>query len=117
MDKPRHVKVIRAIKFWWQRRTRGWDDSETWCLSESIARVIAPRLRRFREISYISPYNIAIEEWVLDLELMIFAFETIAADEDGSRTWQDDPAISLKVKHGLKLFSKRYLDLWWYPYE
>lgn len=117
MEKPLRVKIIREMKFWWQRRTRGWDDSETWSLAEPIARFIAPRLRRYREISYVYPYSATLDEWTRDLDLMIFAFDTIANDVDGSRDWQDDPAVSLKVKYGLKLFTKRYLDLWWHPYE
>lgn len=117
MKKPLHIRVLREIKFWWQRRSRGWDDSETWSLAEPIARFIAPRLRRFKDISYIPPYSISVDQWTKDLDLMIFTFETIAADEDGSREWQNNPVVSMKVKYGLKLFAKRYLDLWWYPYE
>jgi len=117
MEKPLYVKIIREIKFWWQRRTRGWDDRDTWSLAEPIAKLILPRLIRFREVSYVYPYNSTLDKWVSELDLMIFAFETIATDKDGMREWQNNPVVLLKVKEGLKLFSKRYLDLWWEPYE
>ena len=41
----------RYWKFLWQRWTRGFDDSETWSLYDTIARFILPRLKRFKEIA------------------------------------------------------------------
>jgi hypothetical protein len=44
-------KIKRTLKFFWQRRTRGFDDSETWNLDHRIAEFILPRLKLFREMS------------------------------------------------------------------
>ena len=43
----------RSLRFWWQRGTRGWDDSETWGLDGTLARFILPRLQRFKEVTKI----------------------------------------------------------------
>ena len=42
--------IKRAIKHWWQRRTRGWDDSDTYSLDITIAKFALPRFKRLREI-------------------------------------------------------------------
>ena len=39
----------RAFKWWWQRRTRGFDNRELWDLWYPLAEHIAPRLRAFAE--------------------------------------------------------------------
>lgn len=36
-----------ALHFW-QRWTRGWDDSDLWSLDASLAKIILPRLKEFR---------------------------------------------------------------------
>jgi hypothetical protein len=44
-------KIKRFFKFWWQRKTRGFDDSETWDLGDTtFFNWIHPRLVRFKEL-------------------------------------------------------------------
>jgi hypothetical protein len=40
----------RALTFWWQRRTRGFDDSELWSLDYTMCKFMAPRLRALQEM-------------------------------------------------------------------
>jgi hypothetical protein len=48
--KPNWVwSLVRPVKLWWQRRTRGWDDSELWSLDYTILKLVYPRLKAFRE--------------------------------------------------------------------
>ena len=38
---------------WWDRRTKGFDESETWSMDYSLAKLIAPRLKMFiKEFEY-----------------------------------------------------------------
>lgn len=37
-------------KRWWDRRTLGFDDSELWSLDYTIAKFIAPRLKKYMEV-------------------------------------------------------------------
>ena len=38
-----------TIKFWWQRKTRGFDDSDLWSLDNTIMKFVLPRLKAFRD--------------------------------------------------------------------
>jgi hypothetical protein len=98
----------RSLRFWWQRRTRGWDDSDTWGLDCTLAALIAPRLRRFKELNNGHPCDLTETEWDEHLDAMIRAFD-LAGRDLFERT--DDERRA--VKHGLRLFAKWYGHLWW----
>lgn len=115
------MKMNRTFKHWWQRRTRGWDDSETWDLDVTLARLIAPRLRRFLEVSngipisyfefddgkQVTPDEAALTAWHSDLAKMLKAFDRIA-----KMPWADD-VESPEVTEGLELFAKHFRELGW----
>lgn len=98
------------VRYFFQRRFRGWDDSETWCLDQSIAKFILPRLKRFKELNNGYPGDLDEEGWNQALDKMIFAFEWAASD--AKYEWADDGQYE-KVKEGLKLFQEYYFSLWW----
>jgi len=110
---PRKWK--RAINFFIQRRICGFDDSETWSLDHSLAKLILPRLKRFQSL-----HNEIMEpicdgegdDSPDDLDKMIIAFDIIANDPD----YYALPAFPEKeraVEEGLDLFRKHYSRLWW----
>ncbi len=109
--KAKMWRIRRAIKFWWQRQTRGWDDSELWNLDHSLAKLILPRLRAYAEIVSGYPADSTPEQWQADLQSMIDAFETISSEDYWEATSRDEEALD-KVLLGLKLFSHFYLSLW-----
>lgn len=98
----------RSIKHWWQRRTRGWDDSDTWSLDFTIAKFVLPRLKKFREIDFGYPGNMSEEEWREILDKMIYAMEFNAKDEIIM-----DKEENEKIQEGNKLFGKYFNSLWW----
>lgn len=107
MTKARRSLIRRSLLFWWQRQTRGWDDSDTWSLDYTLAGIIAPRLRRLREIigGKEAPGDMDFAEWDVILSKMVAAFEW----------WADDPFIKVEppeVKEGLALFAEHYGGLW-----
>lgn len=99
----------RAAKFWWQRRTRGWDDSELWNLDHSLAKLILPRLRAFEQITPCYPADISPEQWHADLRIMIASFEVIASDNYWDIRTAEQEA---ELQRGLDLFAKWYRALW-----
>ncbi len=99
--------IKRAIKFWFQRRIRGWDDSETWSLDFSLAKLILPRLKRFKELTIGVPASLTEEQWNEYLDDMIFAFEFLA-DENSL-----PEMVPERVRNGLDLFARWYRNLWW----
>lgn len=99
----------RARKFFWQRLTRGWDDSETWSLDHSLAKLILPRLKRFKQITIGIPGDMKEREWNDILDKMIASFEFAASEE----RWKATPEDYDKHKEGLQLFAEYYWALWW----
>lgn len=43
-------RLKRAIRYWYQRRVRGFDDGDIWNLDVEVAKFVLPRLRRLVEI-------------------------------------------------------------------
>lgn len=93
-----------------QRRERGFDDSELWSLDCTIAKFLAPRLRRFTEHHCGYPgYMKNEQEWNEILDKITIAFE-LMADDDNFLT--SDKEIHDKIESGLDLFRKYFHNLW-----
>jgi len=106
----RHHDYVRTIKHFVQRRIRGFDDSELWSLDHSLAKLILPRLKYFRNYAPGFPGCLSSEkEWEEILDKMIAAFE-FAASED---YWTYETEPHEKFHEGLKLFEEYYSSLWW----
>lgn len=99
----RKFPTKRDVRFLYQRLTRGWDDSETWSLDYSLAKIILPRLERYRDI--VPHDDISLE----DLDKMIAAFKFAGSEE----RWVAPHEEFLKHQEGLKLFADKYFGLWW----
>lgn len=99
----------RAIKFWWQRITRGWDDSETWSMDQSLAKRILPFLHAFQEIKNHHPDDLTMEQWTSHINEMIWGFLWYAEGKQYN-------CISLKTAerahNGINLFAKYFKHLW-----
>jgi len=91
-----------------QRIRRGFDDSETWSLRDTIANFIIPRLERYVEISK----NILDqdEELINDIEKFLIAMKLTARD-NGTLILTDEEEKQLD--EGLDAFPKIFLTLWW----
>jgi len=98
----------RDVRFLIQRITRGWDDSETFSLDYSLAKLIAPRLKRFAEVRGGYPSGMTDKEWQADLDKMVAAFEFAASNEH----WMAEPKEYEKHQEGIDLFAKHFFDLW-----
>lgn len=112
--------IKRIVEFFFQRRIRGFDDSDTWSLDVTLSRWIVPRLKRFKEVKMGIPgfdhidhennFDEAEKYWDECLDKMIEAFEIIAYDEGD---WVYSEVNRNKIDEGLDLFRKYFLNLWW----
>lgn len=100
----------REVEFAKQRQLRGFDDSETWSLTDTICRFIIPRLKRFKEVNNGMPNPLTMNEWNAIIDKMLLAFE-LTTREEGSRIWNDEE--SKQIDEGLDLFREWFMALWW----
>lgn len=100
----------REKKFSKQRIERGFDDSETWSLRDTIGKFILPRLKKFREITTICPIDMKMNEWHEKLDKMIHAFELLTKDK-GLFILNDKE--SKEFEEGMNLFHTLFMSLWW----
>lgn len=99
----------REVDFSKQRIERGFDDSETWSLDNTISNFIIPRLRRFNEIKPNYPPDLSMSEWTDKINKMIEAFELNIKDTN-SFISEDEQE---KITEGLDLFRQYFFNLWW----
>jgi len=100
----------REFEFSLERIARGFDDSETWSLTDTVSNFIIPRLKRFREINPSTPCEMTSGEWDNKLAKMVRAFELIVKD-NGSRNWNEEECND--IEEGLDLFREWFMQLWW----
>ena len=105
----------RYWRHWWQRRVRGWDDSDTWSLDWTMAKFILPRLKLFKKVNNGHPGNLTEESWDEMIDKMIFAMQLLA---DGRWDYDSDDIEKSradwdKVQEGLNLFGEYFQHLWW----
>jgi hypothetical protein len=134
------LRPLRAVRFWFQRRTRGFDDSELWSLDHTILAFALPRLRRFREISHSFPADFfdthpcerwrlsgedakketdqGHERWLSTIKKMERAIE-LHLEHDGvflvrneAGRWTECKELKAEFDEGWDLFCKYFFNLW-----
>lgn len=95
------------IKWWYQRRTTGFDDWQICELYHTITEFMLPRLKSFRFNNVGCPTNLTEEKWDKILESMINAFELIK--EDKIIYSEEEEKV---IEKGLNLFRKWFFSLW-----
>ena len=102
-------RIRRWFKYSWQRKWRGFDDSETWSLDITLAYWIVPRLKRFKKVNNGYPSGLTEDKWNETIDKMIRAFEIIIKDDTdvvSDEEWTE-------FAEGFKLFHDHFRDLWW----
>jgi len=89
-----------------QRIDRGFDDSETWSLSGTMASFLLPRLIRFIKLDN----SVRDAEFMEDLNNFRKLLELEIRD-NGARNFTIEEKNT--VSKGLKAFEKIFLLLWW----
>lgn len=101
----------RFWRFFWQRCTRGWDDSDTWNLDTTAAKFLLPRLRRFKELNDGHPCDISFEEWERIIDEITWLLEKSIDDDE-----LFEPPMNEKVERIRKAeeyLGKYFRHLWW----
>lgn len=107
-------RTRRAIKHFWQRTTRGFDDSETWDLDATLCRWLLPRLKRYREIS---PHIIADSktedgDFFDVVDRIISSLEFVVDDPICEMSTEEYIKACEEAHEGLKLLGKYMRHLW-----
>lgn len=98
----------REVELSKQRIERGFDDSETWSLKNTIARFIIPRLERYQEIA--NDFLKRDDELVNEIDSFLTAMKLIER-ENGVFLFNKEE--DEQVKKGLDVFPKIFFSLWW----
>lgn len=119
------IQCKRHLRWWWQRRTRGFDERTLWNLDFELYRWLAPRLRAFYEfqvgregfsgapITYFSDPESndpaiaeqALDDWHRDLLSMTRAVEARCAEE-----W--DPRDDAWIEEAIQKLWQNIDNLW-----
>jgi len=97
----------RDKKYSKQRIKRGFDDSETWSVGDTIINFAIPRLERYIEI--VKDF-LEEKEFTEKCETVLKSFKLLSRD-NGTRIFTDEERII--VDKGLKLFGEIFEGLWW----
>ena len=114
----------RWLRHWWQRRTRGFDDSELWGLDDTAMRWFYPRLKAFREMDRMgvplhpirldedgNPDGFTEDEWNAILDEILAALKLYVEDDYYSTT-EEYQAGQKQIHEGLKLLGVWFRALW-----
>ena len=98
----------REIEFRKQRIERGFDDSETWSLRDTIANFIIPRLERYEEIAKETLHREPSLE--KDIKCFLNAMKLVARDNGAMILTKEEEK---QMWQGINSFSKIFMSLWW----
>lgn len=115
---PYNIK--NQIKWFYQRRTKGFSDNETWDLYHNVCCYILPRLKHLRDNVHGHPMEFKdIEEWQSKIDTMIKSFEIVKDDDidyDDSQSFEfhkkQREFRQLKINNGMNNFTKYFENLW-----
>jgi hypothetical protein len=95
----------RRARFAAQRQTQGFDDSELWNLDLTLTAFLAPRLRRFAEITQSHPVDVSHEEWRDELAELADGLDALRSDSD-------DPETLRLRERACEILGARLRHLW-----
>lgn len=98
----------REEAFALQRKTVGFDDSETWSLRDSVGCFILPRLKRYREI--IDGVIVDEDNFFKKVDMSIRTFELLTRD-NGAMILTDEEKI--EFNEGMEAYNQIFMGLWW----
>jgi len=97
-------KYYQKIKYFCQRRIRGWDDSETWNLDISFYKWVYPRLIRFKQLTNGYPNRyLEFEDWIAELDKRIEQVRRIIENDE-----YDFPYHEYLTKESIDAINKRF---------
>lgn len=102
-DKPEKQELFKQ-----QRIERGFDDSETWSLVNTIAAFIIPRLERYIELS--EKMLLRSDEQKEQIKAILTLMKLTARDEG---VWTFNAEEEEQITEGLQALVDNWFSLWW----
>lgn len=103
-------RVLRNIKYWSQRKIRGWSDADAWDVGFFVSKKTLPVLKKYRENLISHPASMTIEEWERIVDKIIEAMEIHIKDLDSLDYVSPDDYM--KMLEGFNLFGKYFVNFW-----
>lgn len=119
MKKIRTIK--RDVKFWFQRRTRGWSDDETWNLSYEFILWLNSRFKKYREQAikivdleyYKFEYKDKIYTQLQVIDKIIELTDYIINNDYYEMMWSDIEHLEETKDEIFDLFKISFNVMWW----
>lgn len=103
--------IKRKIKYFYQKLTRGFDDSEIWSIDYSFYDWILPRLKRYTEVIMSYPERCgSLENWINEINERIIQLERIVNNTEYSFPYHE--YLTEKDKEKIKeIYGNEIVDM------
>ena len=113
--------IIRNIKYWFQRRTRGWSDDETWNLNYEFILWLNSRFKKYREQTikivnleyYKFEYKDKIYTQLQVIDRIIELTDYIINNDYYEMMWSDVERLEAMKNEIFDLFKMSFGAMWW----
>lgn len=113
--------IIRNIKYWLQRRTRGWSDDETWNLNYEFILWLNSRFKKYREQAikmvdleyYRFEYKDNIYTQLQVIDRIIELTDYIINNDYYEMMWSDVEHLEAMKNEIFDLFKMSFGAMWW----
>lgn len=113
--------IIRNIKYWFQRRTRGWSDDETWNLNYEFILWLNSRFKKYREQAikmvdleyYRFEYKDNVYTQLQVIDRIIELTDYIINNDYYEMMWSDVERLEAMKNEIFDLFKMSFGAMWW----
>ena len=113
--------IIRNIKYWFQRRTRGWSDDETWNLNYEFILWLNSRFKKYKEQAtkmvdleyYKFEYKDKIYTQLQVIDRIIELTDYIIDNNYYEMMWSDIEHLEAMKNEIFDLFKISFSAMWW----
>lgn len=113
--------IIRNIKYWFQRRTRGWSDDETWNLNYEFILWLNSRFKKYREQAikmvdleyYRFEYKDNVYTQLQVIDRIIELTDYIINNNYYEMMWSDVEHLEAMKNEIFDLFKMSFGAMWW----
>ena len=113
--------IIRNIKYWFQRRIRGWSDDETWNLNYEFILWLNSRFKKYREQAikivnleyYKFEYKDKIYTQLQVIDRIIELTDYIINNDYYEMMWSDVEHLEAMKNEIFDLFKMSFGAMWW----
>lgn len=113
--------IIRNIKYWFQRRTRGWSDDETWNLNYEFILWLNSRFKKYREQAikivnleyYKFEYKDKTYTQLQVIDRIIELTDYIINNDYYEMIWSDVERLEAMKNEIFDLFKMSFGAMWW----